>query len=121
MEKKKEKVFGRRVYIAYRFNDINAGQVLANIGVAHKVAFDLIQEGYTPFVPHWDFLLATMFGKKLPFNFYYENSMEWLKVCDAICVVQDGKPLSNGVLDEIEVAKRLNLSFMYRKVDLENL
>ena len=121
VEREGKKVSVRRVYVAYRFNDTDAGQVLANIGVAHKVAFGLIQEGYTPFIPHWDFLLATMFGKKLPFNFYYKNSMEWLKVCDAICVVQDGKPLSNGVLDEIEVAKELNLSFMYKKVDLENL
>ena len=106
----------KKVYIAYRYNDTDAGQVLANIGIAHKVAFGLIQEGYIPFIPHWDFLLATMFGKELPLDFYYENSMEWLKVCDMLCVVQDGKPLSSGVKAEMKYALEHGMPIINRVV-----
>ena len=100
-----------RVYIAYRYNDVDAGQVLANIGVAHKVGYELIKENHFPFIPHADCILATMFGKNLPLDYYYRASLEWLRQCEAICVVLDGKKLSPGVLREIEEAKRLKMKF----------
>ncbi|HDH45554.1 MAG TPA: hypothetical protein ENG66_09285 [Thermococcus sp.] len=109
----------RRVYVAYRYNDRDAGQVLGNIGVAHKVAFKLIEQGCYPFIPHSDCLLAILFGKKIPLKFYYRNSIEWLLQCDTICVVCDGKPLSPGVLREMKVAKKSNLRFMMAFVNLE--
>lgn len=108
----------KKVYVAYRFNDTDAGKVLSNIGTAHRIAYGLICEGYIPYIPHWDFLLATMFGREIPKKFYYENSMEWLKVCDRICVVEDGKPYSSGVEEEIRLAESLGLTFMYRRVDV---
>ena len=105
----------KKVYVAYRYNDTDANQVLSNIGVAHKVAFDFIKEGYIPFIPHTDCLLAIMFGKSIPLKFYYEYSIEFLKVCDIFCLVEDGKPLSSGVQTELELAQKLGIPIITRK------
>ena len=92
------------VYIAYRFNDTDAGKVLANIGTAHRVGYEFIQKGDYPIIPHSDFVMALMFGKKIPFDYYYRSTMEWMERCDAIAVVIDGEPLSNGVVAELKRA-----------------
>ena len=106
----------KKVYVAYRYNDSDANQVLSNIGVAYNVAFELIQEGYMPFIPHSDCLIAIMFGKKLPLKFYYDYSIEWLKVCDVFCLVDDGSPISDGVKTELKLANKLGISIITRKV-----
>ena len=103
-----------KVFVCYRYNDTDAGKVLANIGVAYRMAFELIKENYIPFIPHGDCLIAMMFGRKLDLSFYYDYSIEWLKVCDAICVVEDLESLSNGCLKEIAIAKTLGLKFIYK-------
>lgn len=109
----------KRVYIAYRYNSDHAGTVLSNIGVATKIGFYFAKKGYAPYIPHSDFLLAIMFGKNLPLDFYYEFSMEWLRVCDFIAVVDDGQMLSKGVLAEIEEAKRLGIPRIDVNIDGE--
>src|SRR5271157_5364110 len=102
---------GKLVYVAYRYNDVDAGKVLSNIGVAHQVAFELIKKGYYPYVPHADCLIAIMFGKSLPLEYYYKCTMAWLEKSDAIVVVVDGKPLPKGVVAEMKRAMELGLRF----------
>ena len=114
-----EKTGKKKVYIIYRYNNVDAGKVLANIGVAYRVAFGLIKEGYMPYIPHSDCLLAIMFGHKLDLQFYYDYSIEWQKVCDAVCVVDDGQLLSEGCKKEIELAKQWKQEIICKHVDLE--
>ena len=114
---KPEKI-NQKIFIAYRYNDTDAGQVLANIGVAHQVAYESIKAGWIPFIPHTDCLLAIMFGKKLPLKFYYDYSIEWLKSCDAICIVDDGRPLSSGVKRELGIAEALGIKVIWEKIEL---
>lgn len=115
----REKNGKKKVYIIYRYNNVDAGKVLANIGVAYRVAFDLIQEGYIPFIPHGDFLLAIMFGHQLDLQFYYDYSIEWQKACDAVCIVDDGQEPSDGCKKEIELARQWKQEMIYRKANLE--
>jgi len=110
----------KKIYVAYRYNDTNAGQVLANIGVAHRVAFDLIQEGWIPFIPHADCILGLMFGKKIPLQFYYDFSIEWQKCCEAICIVDDGRELSSGVVRELNLAKESGQEIIWRRIDVDD-
>ena len=107
-------VMKQKVFVCYRYNDSDAGQVLANIGVSYRVAYKLIEEGYYPYIPHSDCLLAMLYGKKLPLKFYYDYTLAWLKDCDIICVVEDGKPYSSGCQIEIDVARTLGKQFIYR-------
>jgi len=111
----------KKVYIIYRYNDVNAGKVLANIGVAYRVAFDLIKEGYIPYIPHSDCLLAIMFGHRLDLQFYYDYSIEWQKACESVCVVYDGQELSEGCKKEVELAEQLNQEIITKYVNLEKM
>jgi hypothetical protein len=95
------------VYVAYRFNDKDAGKVLANIGVAHRVGYEFIKQGDYPIIPHADFQMALMFGRKIPFEYYYKSTMGWMERCDAIAIVIDGEPLSSGVVAELKRAIQL--------------
>ena len=101
------------VYIAYRFNDVDAGKVLANIGIGHLVAYEFIKRGDYPYIPHADYQMAIMFGKHLSLDYYYASTMAFLEKCDAIAIVVDGQPLSKGVVAEMKRAIELK-KMIYR-------
>lgn len=105
-----------KVYIAYRYScnfppfnsDVLA--ILGSIGKATRVGLELAKLGFIPFIPHLDFLVAIMDGSliddKFPLtkDYYYKSSMEWLKCCDAMLLVDsmDIKRGSKGVKVEYE-------------------
>lgn len=97
-----------KIYIAYRYSADNVLDVLGNIGRATKVGLEVAKLGHFPYIPHLDCLVAIMDGsgmdgRTLPKKYYYESSMAFLKVCDALYIIDEediGK--SNGVTAEYE-------------------
>jgi hypothetical protein len=85
-----------KVYIAYRYSADNVIDVLQNIGTAIMVGHEVARiEGCYPFIPHLDCLLA-MQSPKLSLEYYYKSSMEFLKVCEVMYLV-DGKDLDTSI------------------------
>jgi hypothetical protein len=96
-----------RLYIAYKYSANNVIDVLQNIGKAIRVGHETaqIREVY-PFVPHLDCLVA-MQEPALPLEYYYNCSIAYLAVCDAMLLV-DANDLhtSKGVLKEFEYCQK---------------
>ena len=77
-----------KIYVAHRYScNGEVLEVLSSIGRAIKIGNELARKGHFPFVPHLDCLMAIQDNKKIPVSWYYENSMAWLKCCDAIFIV----------------------------------
>jgi hypothetical protein len=100
-----------KVYIAYKYNATNAVDVLANIGMAIKVGRDVALLGLYPYIPHLDCLLAIEDSKKrLGMNYYYQCSLEFLKVCDVMLLVdKNDLETSKGVLAEYQYCLAHNI------------
>lgn len=92
-----------RVYVAYRYSANNVLGVLSNIGKAIDIGHELAQiEGVYPFIPHLDCLVA-MRSPQLSLEYYYKSSMEFLKVCDVMFLVDiSDLDTSKGVKEEYD-------------------
>lgn len=92
-----------KIYVAYRYSADNVLDVLHNIGKAIEVGKQLAKKGHSPFIPHLDCLLAIYdFKGEIDLDYYYNCSMDWLKVSDAIFVVDvNDFGVSKGVTEEI--------------------
>jgi hypothetical protein len=113
-----------KVYVAGAYSDTNVLGVLKNIGRGEYWAAKLFMEGFAPFTPwhdkefviqHWD--------KDFTVKMFYDYSMEWLRVSDVVFIIPNHEGLrnwqdSNGTLDEIGEAKRLNKPIFYTLADL---
>jgi len=108
----------KTVYVAGAMQADNILDVLNNIHKGINVAGKVAQAGYAPFVPHFDIEFAKQ-GIKLPMNFYYDYTMEFLKRCDYVVVV-DGYENSKGVLEELQKANELKIPVFYNITDLIN-
>ena len=79
-----------KIYVAGAYSDTNVLRVLKNIGRGQYWAAELFMEGFAPFSP-WadrDFIFMN-FQEDFKVEDFYEYSMEWLKVSDAVFVVPD--------------------------------
>jgi hypothetical protein len=103
-----------RVYIAGPYSADNVITVLNNMRVGMRVATKLMLNGFAPFCPFLDYQFQLMLRKdeNLTLKHYYDYSMAWLEVSDAI-VVLEGWENSNGTLAEIGRAKELNTPVYY--------
>ena len=110
-----------KIYIAYRYSANNVCDVLSNIGKAIEVGKEIALAGYFPYIPHLDCLLAIFDHKKLlPLEYYYNSSMEFLKVCDAIFIVEHTDILnSKGVKEEYEYAINHGIQVVFSIVALD--
>ena len=109
----------KKIYIAGAYSANNVLQVLKNIGRGEEYAAEIFRAGYAPFTP-WhdkDFVI-----KSWHFDFnvemFYQYSIEWLKVSDALFVVPNVSGLmdwqeSKGTLKEIEIAKEIGIPVFY--------
>ena len=79
--------------------------------------------GYSPWVPWHDFHHQLMFrdGESLSIDIddYYEMSMAWLVVSDAVLVLP-GWLNSKGTVAEVDKASRLNIPIFHSLEDLKN-
>ncbi|HUX79897.1 MAG TPA: DUF4406 domain-containing protein, partial [Alphaproteobacteria bacterium] len=77
--------------------------------------------GYSPYVPWHDFHHNLMLrdGESLSVDDYYEMSMAWLEVSDAMLVLP-GWQKSKGTIAEITRAVELDIPIFYSLSDLIN-
>jgi len=93
-----------------------------NIDIGVDKAAELLDMGYIPYCPHFDYSLYRAYrkrGKTLTKSAVYAYSMAWLRKCDAVLVVPKYRK-SEGTKAEIAEAKRLGKPIFYNVEDLED-
>jgi hypothetical protein len=81
-----------------------------------EVSTKLLQAGHAVFCVWLDFQFGLMWD--IPLKTYQANSMEWLKVSDAILLVP-GWEKSKGVAAEMEEARKLDIPVFESLEDLK--
>lgn len=109
----------KRVYIAGAYSADNVLTVLDNIRNGMRAGLDVLLLGYAPFVPWFDFHFQLMLrgNEKLTVQDYYNYSIAWLEVSDAVYVLPKSE-LSKGTQNEIARAKELNIPVYYDLFEL---
>jgi len=113
-----------KVYVAGAYSDDNVLGVLKNIGRGEHYASKLFMMGFAPFTPWHDKTFVTdCWTQEFTVPMFYNYSMEWLRVSDAVFVVPNMSGLKNwedskGTLNEIEEAKKHNIPVFFNEKDL---
>ena len=109
-----------KVYIAGPYSADNVLGVLSNIRKGNRVAYELMQMGFAVFSPWFDHLLVFMdFTNDLTVTDFYEHSMEWLRVSNAVFIQGDWSN-SKGTRAEIAEAEQLGIPVFYDRTKLVN-
>ena len=114
-----------KIYVAGAYSDTNVLSVLRNIGRGEYWSSQLFMRGFAPFTPwHDKTFVIQNWKEEFTVDMFYDYSMEWLKVSDAVFVVPNQVGLkdwgdSKGTLKEIEEAKRLGIPVFYSIKELE--
>ena len=114
----------KKIYVAGAYSDDNVLGILKNIGRGEEYASKLFQNGFAPFTP-WhdkDFVIKH-WRKEFSVEMFYNYSMEWLRVSDAVFIVPNCQGLRNwedskGTLAEINEAEKNNIPVFYELFDL---
>ena len=109
----------KRIYIAGAYSADNVLNVLNNIRKGIRASTELLLAGFAPFCPFLDYQFQLMLreNETLTVEDYYQYSIAWLEVSDAVLVLPDYKN-SKGTLAEIKKAKELNIPVYYNFKDL---
>ena len=111
----------QRVYVAGPYSANNIIDCLENMRKGMRAGVEVFLAGYSPWVPWHDFHHQLMFrdGESLSVDDYYEMSMAWLEVSDAMLVLP-GWQKSKGTIAEITRAVELDIPIFYSLSDLIN-
>lgn len=108
-----------RVYLAGPYSDKDVLGVLRNIGRGEYYAYQLFKQGFGVFVPWFDrsFVISGWMDE-FEVKDFYEYSMEWLMVSEAVFVVPDHKGLkrianSVGIRKELDTADELGIPVFF--------
>ena len=109
----------KRVYVAGAYSATNVITVLDNMRKGMRLSTEVMLAGYAPFCPWLDYHFQLMLrdDENLTVQSYYDYSMAWLEVSDAVLLVP-GWEHSKGTIEEIKVAKSLNIPVYYTLVKL---
>ena len=105
----------KRIYVAGPYSADNVLDVLRNIGRGQYVCAKLFFKGYAPFCPWHDKTYMTDRFYEIPtVEMFYNYSMAWLEVSDAVLVLPDSEN-SKGTQAEIKRASELSIPVHYMK------
>lgn len=109
----------KRVYVAGAYSANNVISVLDNMRRGIRLSTEVLLAGYAPFSPWLDYQFQLMLrsGEKLTIEHYYNYSIAWLVVSNAVLVVP-GSENSNGTQNEIQIAEELDIPVFYSLEDL---
>lgn len=109
----------KRVYVAGSYNGPDVITVLNNMRTGMRAGLDVLRAGFSPWVPWFDYHFQLMLrpGETLTIQDYYNYSMAWLRVSDAVYVCNYHEN-SKGTKAEIEEAQRLGIPVYYSLRDL---
>ena len=110
----------KRIYVAGPYSANNVITILDNIRRGIRASVEVLLAGYAPFCPWLDyqFQFVLLQGETLNVSHYYEYSLAWLRVADAMLVLP-GYETSKGTLAEIEEAHELGIPVFYSLDDLK--
>ena len=100
----------KRVYVAGAYSATNVIDVLDNMRKGMRLSTEVMLAGFAPFCPWLDYHFQLMLreGEALSVKDYYEYSLAWLEVSDAVLLVP-GWENSKGTIAEIERAEQLGI------------
>lgn len=109
----------KRIYVCGAYSADNVITVLDNMRKGMRIATEVLLAGYAPFCPWHDYHFQLMLQgvEKLSVEDYYEYSIAWLPVCDAVLLVP-GYESSVGTKNEIAVAGSLKIPVFVTLEDL---
>lgn len=98
----------KRIYVAGAYSADNVLDVLNNIRKGQRIAVEVLLAGFAPFCPWLDHQFQFMLrdNETLTVQNYYDYSMAWLEVSDAVLLVP-GWETSKGTANEIKRADEL--------------
>jgi len=102
-----------RIYIASPYT---IGDTDLNVRRQLEVADELMNLGYTPYVPLLSHFQHLVFPRS--YKDWLEHDIEWLKVCDCVLRLK-GK--SKGADKEVRTAKELKIPVYYSIKELEEI
>ena len=105
----------KRIYVAGAYSADNVIDVLNNIRNGNKMAAQLMKLGFAPFSPWLDYQFQ--FFEVLSIKDYYDYSIAWLLVSDAMLVLPNFEN-SKGTLNEISIAEQKGIPIFYSLNDL---
>ena len=110
----------KRIYIAGPYSADNVMDVLHNIRRGTELSYKVFTLGFAPFCPWLDFHYVLMdHDNKLTINDFYQYSIAWLKVSDAV-ILAPGWGKSKGTLEEIRIAKDMGIPVFKNVAELIN-
>ena len=111
----------KRVYVAGPYSENNISDGFENIRKGMRMGVEVFMACYSPYVPWHDFHHHLMLrdGETLSVDNYYDMSMAWLVVSDAVLVLP-GWLKSKGTVAEVDKASRLDIPIFYSLSDLIN-
>jgi hypothetical protein len=106
-----------RVYCAGAYSGPDVLSVLGNMRRGIRLATDVLQAGFAPFCPWYDYhyCLAT----ELRIEDLYSYSMAWLEASQAVIVCPIGAATSRGTQAEITRANELGIPVFWSLADLQ--
>jgi hypothetical protein len=104
----------KRIYVAGSYSSNTTLGTFDNMRVGMRTGLDVLLAGYAPFVPWFDyhFQLMLIGHEKLTVQNYYDYSLAWLDVSDAMLVLPNSEH-SKGTQKEIKRAEELGIPIYY--------
>ena len=97
-----------RVYIAGPYSADNVLDVFENMRKGIKLSTRVFEYGFAPFCPWLDYHYSLASNMPFTVDDYYQYSMAWLEVSDAVLLV-DGWRESRGAMAEVDRAYKLGI------------
>lgn len=106
-----------RVYIGGPISGANILESLRNLDFGQAMTAKVFQLGFSPFPVFSDFSFIQRVRPVPAINDVYNYSLEWLKVSDAMLVI-DGWEKSTGCKQEMRVAQEHDIPIFFDVVEL---
>ena len=112
----------KRIFIAGPYSATDVITVLDNMREGMRLATEVLLMGFAPFCPWLDFHFQLMLrgNEKLTVENFYDYSMAWLEVSDAMLLAY-GWQDSKGTRAEMKRAKELDIPVLFDKTELHFL
>lgn len=104
----------KRIYVAGAYSADNVIDLQANMRRGIALSLRVLLEGYAPFCPWLDFEFGLF--AEVTLAEYYEYSLAWLEVSDAMLVMRQGLETSHGTQAEMRFARERGIPVFYDDV-----
>lgn len=107
----------KRIYVAGAYSADNVITVLDNMRKGMRKSVEVLLKGFSPFCPWIDYHFQLMLrdNENLSVKNYYDYSMSWLEVSDAVLLLPNSEN-SKGTQEELKRAIELGIP-IYNSLD----